>query len=215
MSIAIEWSDMPTPERTTLDRIVSAAREVLESEGLDAVTMSAVADRVGVRAPSLYKRVQSRDHLIGLVIESTLRQLAAALDAALEDADLVTASGGARQDARAGRAAIIALAGEFRAFALAAPAAFRLVFADLPAAARPSDASITATSAAIVRAATLVVGEQYALEAARTVTAWTYGFVSMELAGAFRLGGDVQRAYDYGVERLAAAIADGGVAPLG
>ncbi|MDF2575814.1 MAG: TetR family transcriptional regulator, partial [Agromyces sp.] len=47
---------MPTPERTTLAEIVRAGRDQLESGGPDGLTMQAVALRVGVRAPSLYKR---------------------------------------------------------------------------------------------------------------------------------------------------------------
>ena len=33
-------------------------------------------------------------------------------------------------------------------------------------------------------------------------TAWATGFLQMELAGAFRLGGDVDEAFDYGLDRL-------------
>ena len=51
------------------------------------------------------------------------------------------------------------------------------------------------------------VGPAEALEAARTLVAWAYGFVSMELADTFRLGGDVDAAFAYGVERLVDAIA--------
>jgi hypothetical protein len=50
-------------------------------------------------------------------------------------------------------------------------------------------------------------GPHHALEAARTVVAWATGFISMELADAFRMGGDVDRAYTIGMERLADAIA--------
>lgn len=39
-----------------------------------------------------------------------------------------------------------------------------------------------------------LAGDTIALEAARTVASWAHGFVSMELAGAFRLGGDVDAA---------------------
>jgi hypothetical protein len=54
--------------------------------------------------------------------------------------------------------------------------------------------------------AAALAGPEHSLEAARTIVAWAHGFVSMELAGAFRLGGDVDRAYAFGVERLAAAL---------
>src|SRR6478752_5049492 len=54
---------MPTPDRTSLDEIVAAGRELIETGGAARLTMQAVADRVGVRAPSLYKRVKDRDAL--------------------------------------------------------------------------------------------------------------------------------------------------------
>jgi hypothetical protein len=36
--------------------------------------------------------------------------------------------------------------------------------------------------------------------------AWANGFITMELAGAFRLGGDVQQAWDFGLDRVLAAV---------
>ena len=47
---------------------------------------------------------------------------------------------------------------------------------------------------------------EHELEAARTVVSWARGFIEMELSGAFKLGGDVEDAYRFGVERLIAAI---------
>ena len=66
---------MPTPDRTSVADIVAAARDILESTGLPGLTMAAVAARVGVRAPSLYKRVGSRDELVGLVADATVQDL--------------------------------------------------------------------------------------------------------------------------------------------
>lgn len=47
-----------------------------------------------------------------------------------------------------------------------------------------------------------------ALEAARTLVAWAHGFVSMELAGGFRLGGDLAAAYATGIELIIAGISE-------
>jgi Tetracyclin repressor-like, C-terminal domain len=54
------------------------------------------------------------------------------------------------------------------------------------------------------------VGSERALEAARLVTAFAHGFVLMELTGAFRLGGDVDEAYRYGVGVLVDALRESG-----
>ena len=57
---------------------------------------------------------------------------------------------------------------------------------------------------AIVRQ--LTGDDEVALEAGRTVVAWAHGFVSMELAGMFRLGGDLDAAYTTGIELILAGI---------
>jgi len=176
---------MPTPDRTSLDAIVLAARDLLESDGLAGLTMHAVAQRVGVRAPSLYKRVESRDRLIQLLAEATLTDLNGRLGEEQSVGEIATA---------------------FRVFGHERPAAFQLVLT--PAAGTPvADESFrAASSAAILRAAGRLAGEENALEAARTVVAWATGFITMELNGSFQLGGDVDRAWDFGVATIVAAL---------
>ncbi|MFE5714441.1 TetR-like C-terminal domain-containing protein [Streptomyces sp. NPDC056501] len=63
-------------------------------------------------------------------------------------------------------------------------------------------------AAPILRAAQQLAGDKDALEAARLVTAWATGFIEMELAGAFRLGGDVNHAFAYGLAHMRRALAD-------
>jgi len=176
---------MPTPDRTSLDAIVTAARDLLEAEGLAALTMNAVAQRVGVRAPSLYKRVESRDRLIQLVAEATLTDLA---DRLSEERSVAT------------------IVNEFRAFGRERPAAFQLVLTPASGTPLADDSFRFVASEAILRGAGELAGEEHALEAARTVVAWATGFISMELNGSFQLGGDVDAAWSYGVERIVAAI---------
>jgi AcrR family transcriptional regulator len=176
---------MPTPDRTSLAAIVLAACQLLETEGLTGLTMHAVAGRVGVRTPSLYKRVQSRDALIQLVAEATLTALGKRM-----------ATGGS----------LVEVADILRAFGHERPSAFRLVMTP-PAGTPVTDPAVAAAaSEPLLRAAAELAGAEYALEAARTVTAWATGFISMELNGTFQLGGDVERAWDFGVTRIVAAV---------
>lgn len=172
---------MPAPERTSLAEVVAAGCDLLEDGGPAALTMQAVAARVGVRAPSLYKRVRDRDELLRLVA-----------DAAAEDV-------GARLAATDGT--LVGLVRAYRSFGHDRPEAFRLLLT-----ARPDPDVPPRISGPVLRAAEELVGAERALEAARFATAWVTGFVSMELAGAFRLGGDLEKAFDYGLERLAAAL---------
>ncbi len=98
------------------------------------------------------------------------------------------------------------LARTFRGFAHERPAAFGLLFA--PGSELAIDADVLAgSSASMLAVAAELSGPDHALDSARTLTAWAYGFVSMELSGAFRLGGDVERAFEFGVHRLAEALA--------
>ncbi|WP_100365027.1 TetR/AcrR family transcriptional regulator [Diaminobutyricimonas aerilata] len=188
---------MPTPDRTSLADIVAAGRDLLESDGPARLTMQAVADRVGVRAPSLYKRVRNREELMDLIAEASVRDLGARLRAVAE----------AEPDAR-GRLRALAVA--LREFAHAHPAAFHLVFTPPPGTSGSRPESLAVASAPLIEVAGELAGPERALDAARTVTAWANGFLGMELGGSFRLGGDLDAAFDYGIDALARALTASG-----
>ena len=42
------------------DQIIDVARDLLERHGPDGVTMRAIADRLEIRAPSLYKHIADK-----------------------------------------------------------------------------------------------------------------------------------------------------------
>ena len=186
---------MPAPGRTSSAEIVAAGRRIVAEGGLESLTMQAVATRVGVRAPSLYKRVKGRDELIRLVVEATIDELEERLAATSTSVDSDPA------------AALADLAHELRAFAHDNPSGFRLIFGGVPAGARPEVAIYARSAAPLIEATTRLVGPDHALDAARTVTAWANGFLTMELAGEFQLGGDVDRAFEWGLVRVIAAVA--------
>jgi AcrR family transcriptional regulator len=145
--------------------------------------MQAVAERVGVRAPSLYKRVRDRDAL-------HVRRRRPPPSTRSRHAS----NASRRRHHRDRRQA-------YRRFAQEHPEGFRIMFS-----ARLRTTRCERSAAPLIRAATALVGDDDALDAARLFTAWATGFLQMELSGAFRLGGDVDRAFDYGLRRLIAGL---------
>jgi len=177
---------MAAPAKTSDDAIATAARRRFEEPGAE-FSMAAVAAAAGVRTPSLYKRFASRGALLGRVRRDAFAELGAALEAATHGAT-------DRERLRSG-------AFGYRAFALAHPRLYALMFApgEGDAATQQARAASAAPTIEILRRA---VGPEHALAAARTLTAFLHGHVTMVQAGAFHLGGDVDAAFAYGLERL-------------
>jgi AcrR family transcriptional regulator len=157
--------------------------------------MDGVAKAVGVRGPSLYKHVANRGELIHLIAESVTVELGDLLDAAIDGGDPLSD--------------LNSLAHVFRRFARDHPEWYRLIFATMPTEWQPSGETLARASRAMLVTTEALAGPELGLEAARTVTAWAHGFLTMELAGAFRLDGDLDDAFAYGIERLGAAITQG------
>ena len=181
---------MPTPAKTSNEQIVTAARALLEAQGPD-FSLAALANTVGIRAPSLYKRFADRAAILKAVEQATMEELGGTIAAAI---------GGRAKDplARAAHA--------YRKFAHANPRAYALIF-------NPQDDDDDETQKA--REASIApvlaffagrLGPARALSAARTLTAFLHGFVTMELAGAFRLGDDVDAAFDDGLKTITSGL---------
>lgn len=159
------------------ETVVLAAAEIADADGLEAVTPSAVAHRLGVRPPSIYAHVDGAADL-------RRRLLARALD---ESADRVAEA----VAGRAGDEAVRALAEAHRQWAHEHPgryAATRIVTSG----AEDDDASMLALAAGrrhadLLRAALRAYGLRDAAEvhAVRSVGAFVHGFIALELAGSF------------------------------
>lgn len=180
---------MPAPSLITEQAILTAARAELETHGTD-LTMAALAARLGVRAPSLYKHVRDRDDVLERIRQETLGELRTQYDA-------ITAADPAE------RIAAIALA--TRAYAKRFPRSKALAFT--PVSGEESIAQLAHTVEPLVAACRDLVGPDGALSAARTVTAWMHGFSEMEAMGAFNLGGSVDESFRYGLDLLVSALA--------
>lgn len=186
---------MPAPAKITGDQLRATTAVLVEDLGPTAVSMRLVADRLGVRAPSLYKHVADREALLGLVRDGAIADIGSAMAAAEREAPTADPAERLRAHAHA-----------VRRYAHRRPQAFGLVFqpSHLP---QSAPETLVASISLLLRACDELVGPQRALEAARTLTAWLTGFISMENAAAFQLDGDVDEAFTYGAEAVIAGIA--------
>jgi AcrR family transcriptional regulator len=92
-------------------QIVAVARELLEEEGAEALTMRRLGARLGIRASSLYKHLPSKAALEAAIIAVGFEDAAAAFEAAIGN----------------GTEPLATFASAYRAFALAHPHLYRLM----------------------------------------------------------------------------------------
>ena len=67
--------DMARPRQIDRDAVLRASLEIADTEGLDAITMQSVADRLGVTPMALYRHVDNKNDLLDGVVESLLDEL--------------------------------------------------------------------------------------------------------------------------------------------
>jgi len=169
-------SDATSPSPRALE-IIAAARELLEKEGPDAVSMRRVADRVGIRAPSLYKHFPDKAAVEAALTAAAMTELAETLEA---------------RERTAGTDPIAALTDAYRAYALAHPHLYRLM-SD-----RPLDREALPEGLEDRTAAPLVRATDGDPDLARAIWAFAHGMVALELAGRFPPGVDLSGAWARG-----------------
>src|SRR5262249_34703020 len=73
------------PSASAGDR--DSSRQLLEDKGLDSFSMRRLADRLGVRAPVIYKYLASKSALVAALISVGFEEQAALFEAALTSSD--------------------------------------------------------------------------------------------------------------------------------
>lgn len=152
------------------EQILDLAEAVLESEGIDALTMRRLADEAGIQAPSLYKHWSNKDALLAALQERALIAFAREM-------------GQARGDLRA-------ISRRYRAWAMAHPALYDL------ATRRPLARESLGPGIEDAAAAPLVEAVDGDEHRARAAWAAAHGLVDLERADRFPPGADLDAAWD-------------------
>ncbi|MEA4813397.1 MAG: WHG domain-containing protein [Oscillospiraceae bacterium] len=185
---------MSTKKGLDSQTILNAAAELAEEKGLENVSLLQVAEKLGVKSPSLY------NHLSGLQeLSSGIAKLA--IDR-LEDAVRSAAVGRSKEDA------LMAVASAYRKFAKENPELYKAIlrFPDY------DDSSVQEAGHAVVRILYRVMepyrySKEETIHFVRGFRSALHGFVSLEEAGFFQsTEADVDKSYERLVSRLIATL---------
>ncbi|TPM35637.1 TetR/AcrR family transcriptional regulator [Mesorhizobium sp. B2-3-4] len=163
--------------------VVETAAEIVDRQGLTALTMAALAKALGMALPSLYTHVRSLDHLrseLALVAEEGLARLM-----------------GEAIQGYAGRHALAALALAYRTYAVRHAGRYAAAMLIKPELNDPRHAEADEKCVRILHGALRGYGlEEPALaDAARFLRAGLHGFASLEAQGGFAQGRDVEQSF--------------------
>ena len=180
----------------TPDRVVAEAAALADERGAAALSLAGVAERLGVRVPSLYKHVGGLDDLHRRIALAGLRDLTEVL--------------GAATVGRSGGDALRACAAAWRAYARAHPGRYAAV----QRAPDRADAELAAAGDRLTRLVFAVLrgyglDDEETVHATRAVRSALHGFVSLEAVGGFGLPQDVDASFDRLVDLLHAGLGSG------
>jgi AcrR family transcriptional regulator len=189
---------VPRAGLTTL-RVVEEAADVADEIGLPQLTLAAVAGRLGVRLPSLYKHVDGMSALQRLVAIQATTQLGVVL--------------GRAAVGKSGIQAVGAMFHACRTWAKEHPGRYEATVR----APDPDDAEHNAAAESVVRVIFDVLSAYElrgddVVDAVRALRATLHGFIALEQAGGFGMPVDVNRTFDRIIAGLAETIS-GWVAP--
>jgi AcrR family transcriptional regulator len=167
--------------------ILAAAAGLLEQEGHEALSMRKLAERIGIRAPSLYKHFSSEQALEAALISQGFESQAAMFEAAL----------GASEEP------VAAMAGAYRDFARRHPHLYRLMYDG------SLDRSLLTSGSEDRAAAPVIAAMGGDRDLARAAFAFAHGMTILELNDRFPAGADLDAAWRRGLAGLEASMPGG------
>lgn len=173
--------------------VVQEAARILDGGGAEALTLAALAEKLGVRIPSLYKHIEGMPAIQRGIMVAGKASLARALGQA--------AIGKSRDNA------ITAMSIAYRKWALEHPGQYPLTV-------RPpkdgDDQDLAATSELVSVVFNVLAGYDLrgddAVDATRFLRASLHGFVSLETGGGFELPVDIERSFQRVVQSVVTGL---------
>jgi AcrR family transcriptional regulator len=177
----------------TADRVVAEAGALADERGIGGLSLAPLAERLGVRVPSLYKHVGGLDDLHRRIALAGMRDLTDVL--------------GEATVGRSGREALQACATAWRAYAKEHPGRYGAI----QRAPDPADAELATAGARLTNLVYAVLrgyllDEVETVHATRAVRSALHGFVTLEAEGGFGLSHDVDVSFDRLVDLLDAGL---------
>src|SRR5471030_2964097 len=171
-------SSAPSELRPRAQQIVDAALELLEAEGPDGLSMRRLAERLGMRASSIYKHLPDKQALEAAIISVGFQLQAADFEAAMSGPD----------------DSLSALAQAYRLFARKHPHLYRLM-TERELSREQLTPGVEARAAAPIYDA---VGRD--ADRARAAWAFAHGMTILELDRRFPPDADLEAAWSQGIE---------------
>jgi len=165
--------------------VVRAGAELADEAGFASLTLGMVAERLGIRPPSLYKHVTSLADLQHRIAALAMREL----DEVIRDAML----------GRSGRDALAALARAIRSYVTAHPGRYTAtVGAEF---AGPDDPLLAASTRVIESIGAVLhgygIGGDDLVHAIRTLRCTLHGFAVLQASHAFQWSGDADDSFEW------------------
>lgn len=163
--------------------VAEAAADLVDREGVQALTLARVAEHLGVRSPSLYNHVDGLEGLGRVVALRGIDQLGEACRSAVMG--------------RSGSEAIRQLAAAYRRFALEHPGLYPLTQV-----ARPGDDEYEAVAGRVLESvAAVLTGMGYEgdelIHAVRSLRSSLHGFAVLEVGSGFGLEVDLDESFEW------------------
>jgi len=152
---------------------------LIERDGVENLSLGIIASELGIKAPSLYRHIESKSALLQAVIEQTYLNLFNEYDQALESV------GDSPEEQ------LLSMARAQHTFAHANPNTYMLAYAAQNPELRADPQMLLERAIIIQKIIIQISGEENSLPALRGLLALVHGYIMLELNGQFQRGGDL------------------------